>query len=50
MIPLTRTVLLLVASVFEPFALLFMKQPIKLDHLWASLCVVGALYFMFRGQ
>ena len=37
-------------TVFVPFALLYMKQPIKLDYLWASLCVVGALYFMFRGQ
>ena len=37
-------------AVFVPFAVLYMKQPIKLDYLWASLCVVGALYFMFRGQ
>ena len=36
--------------VFVPFAILYMKQPIKLDYLWASLCVMGALYFMFRGQ
>jgi uncharacterized protein len=26
-----------------------MKQPIKLDYLWASLCIVGAVYFVFRG-
>jgi uncharacterized protein (DUF486 family) len=37
-------------AVFVPFAVLYMKQPIKLDYLWASLCVMGALYFMFRGQ
>jgi len=35
-------------SVFAPFALLYMQQPIKLDFLWASLCVLGAVYFMFR--
>lgn len=37
-------------TVFVPFAVFYMKQPIKLDYLWASLCVMGALYFMFRGQ
>jgi uncharacterized protein (DUF486 family) len=35
--------------VFVPFALLYMKQPLKLDYLWASLCIVGAVYFVFRG-
>jgi uncharacterized protein (DUF486 family) len=35
--------------VFVPFALLYMKQPIKLDYLWASLCMMGAVYFVFRG-
>ena len=35
--------------VFVPFAILYMKQPVKLDYLWASLCVVGAVYFVFRG-
>lgn len=35
--------------VFAGFTLLYMKQPIKLDFLWASLCMVGAVYFMFRG-
>jgi hypothetical protein len=34
--------------VFVPFALLYMKQPIKLDFLWAGLCLVGAVYFIFR--
>jgi uncharacterized protein (DUF486 family) len=36
-------------GVFVPFAALYMKQPIKLDYLWASLCIVGAVYFVFRG-
>jgi uncharacterized protein len=34
--------------VFVPFALVFMKQPLKLDFLWAGLCMVGAVYFIFR--
>ena len=36
--------------VFVPFSVWYMKQPIKLDYLWASLCIVGALYFMFRSH
>jgi uncharacterized protein (DUF486 family) len=36
-------------SVFVPFALFYMNQPVKLDYLWAALCLVGAAYFMFRG-
>ena len=36
-------------TVFVPFALLYMKQPLKLDYLWASLCILGAVYFVFRG-
>ena len=35
---------------FVPFALLFMKQPLKLDFLWAALCLVGAVYFVFRSS
>ncbi|MGE0706369.1 MAG: DMT family protein, partial [Vicinamibacterales bacterium] len=35
-------------TVFVPFALLYMKQPIKLDFLWAGLCLMGAVYFIFR--
>lgn len=35
-------------SVFVPFAVLYMKQPLRLDFLWAGLCLVGAVYFMFR--
>jgi uncharacterized protein (DUF486 family) len=36
-------------TVFVPFALIYMKQPLKLDYLWASLCIMGAVYFIFRG-
>ena len=36
-------------AVFVPFALLYMKQPLKLDYLWASLCMLAAVYFIFRG-
>ncbi len=36
-------------SVFVPFALLYMKEKLTLDYLWASLCIAGAAYFMFRG-
>ncbi|TRO80621.1 DMT family protein [Desulfuromonas acetexigens] len=35
-------------SVFVPFALLYMGQPLKLDYLWAGLCLLGAVYFIFR--
>jgi uncharacterized protein len=34
--------------VFAPFAVMYMRQPIKLDYLWAALCLVGAVYFVFR--
>jgi len=34
--------------VFVPFAMLFMQQPFKLDFVWAGLCLVGAVYFVFR--
>ena len=36
-------------SVFVPFAVVYMQQPLKLDYLWAGLCLVGAVYFIFRG-
>lgn len=36
-------------AVFAAFAFLYLKQPLKLDYLWAALCLVGAAYFMFRG-
>ena len=35
-------------AVFVPFALFYMHQPIKLDYLWAALCILGAVYFIFR--
>lgn len=35
--------------VFAGFATLYMREPLKLDYLWAALCLVGASYFMFRG-
>jgi len=35
-------------AVFVPFVLLYMRQPLKLDYLWASCCMLGAVYFMFR--
>ena len=34
--------------VFVPFALFYMEQPLKLDYVWAGLCILGAVYFMFR--
>ena len=36
--------------VFVPFAYLYMKQPLRLDFLWAALCIMGAVYFVFRGH
>ncbi len=36
-------------TVFVPFAVLYMNQPLKVDYLYAMLCVVGAVYFIFRG-
>ena len=36
-------------AVFVPFAILYMDQPVKLDYLWAALCIMGAVYFVFRG-
>ncbi len=37
-------------SIFVPFALFYLKEPLKLDYLWAALCMVGAVYFMFRAR
>ena len=37
-------------TVFVPFAVLYMRQPIKLDYLWAMLCIMAAVSFMFRGR
>jgi uncharacterized protein len=35
-------------SVFVPFAVLYLNEPLKLDYLWAALCLLGAVYFIFR--
>ncbi len=35
-------------TVFVPFVLIYMKQPLKWDYLWAALCMLGAVYFIFR--
>ncbi|MCC2633786.1 MAG: putative rane protein [Ramlibacter sp.] len=35
-------------AVFVPFAVFYLKQPLKLDYLWAALCLAGAVYFIFR--
>lgn len=37
-------------AVFAPFAIYYMRQPLKLDYLWAALCIMGAVFFIFRGQ
>jgi uncharacterized protein len=36
--------------VFVPFATLYMRQTVRLDYVWAGVCVMGAVYFMFRGH
>ena len=35
-------------AVFVPFVVLYMRQPLKLDYLWAGLCIMAAVYFVFR--
>lgn len=37
-------------GVFVPFSLWYLKEPLKLDYLWAGFCLVGAVYFMFRDK
>jgi hypothetical protein len=37
-------------AVFVPFAVLYMREPLRLDYLWAGLCILGAVYFIFRAQ
>ena len=37
-------------SVFVPFAIFYLRQPLKLDYLWAALCIMAAVYFVFRGN
>ena len=37
-------------TVFVPFALFYLREPLKLDYLWAGLCLLGAVYFVFRSR
>jgi uncharacterized protein len=37
-------------TVFVPFALYYLKEPLRLDYLWAALCMVGAAFFIFRDR
>lgn len=37
-------------SLFVPFSLYYLKEPLKLDYLWAGLCMLGAVYFIFRSK
>ena len=37
-------------AVFVPFALFYLKEPPRLDYLWAALCILGAVYFIFRSR
>lgn len=37
-------------SVFVPFAYFYLKEPLKLDYLWAALCILGAVFFVFRSK
>ena len=37
-------------TVFVPFSVIYLREPLKLDYLWAGLCLVGAVYFMFRQE
>ena len=41
---------LITLTVFVPFAVFYLKEPLKLDFLWAGLCLLGAVYFMFRDR
>ena len=37
-------------TVFVPFSVLYLRQPVRVDYLWAGLCLLGAVYFVFRGR
>jgi hypothetical protein len=37
-------------SVFVPFSVMYLKEPLKLDYLWAGMCLIGAVFFMFRSK
>ena len=41
---------LITLTVFVPFAVFYLKEPLKLDFLWPGLCLMGAVYFMFRDR
>jgi uncharacterized protein (DUF486 family) len=43
-----KTLHFITLTVFVPFAMVYMGQPFKLDYVWAGLCLVGAVYFIFR--
>ena len=37
-------------TVFVPYAIFYLKEPLKLDYLWAGLCIMGVVYFVFRSH
>jgi len=37
-------------TIFVPFAIFYLKQPLRMDYIWAGLCILGAVYFAFRGH
>ena len=37
-------------TVFVPFSVLYLRQPVRVDYLWAGLCLLGAVYFVFRAH
>jgi uncharacterized protein len=37
-------------TVFVPFSVMYLKEPLKLDYLWAAMCLIAAVYFMFRSR
>jgi uncharacterized protein len=37
-------------SIFIPFSVIYLKEPLKLDYLWAAICIMGAVYFVFRSK
>jgi len=37
-------------TIFVPFSLMYLKEPLKLDYLWSGLCLMAAVFFMFRGK
>jgi hypothetical protein len=37
-------------TIFVPFSIMYLKEPLKLDYLWAGICLVGAVFFMFKSR